>query len=161
MFCSVFFCFILFFYVLTYSLMLYVCVHGLELELTLCCHMLSIAFVFGTYIQTSKQKVTWGMLLKMSSGGLHMQKIMSMDEGAHNYLSGLHTASWSKHAFGCHSKNNMLLNNLAKSFNAWIKDAWGKPIHTMIEDICQQIMTCFYQKRDGIRASQFSICPKI
>ncbi|XP_059446652.1 uncharacterized protein LOC132178221 [Corylus avellana] len=91
----------------------------------------------------------------------HMQKIMLMDVGAHTYLSGVPSASWSRHAFSYHSKNDMLLNNLAESFNALIKDAKSKHILTMVEDIRRQIMIRFQQKKDGIRSTQYSICPKI
>jgi hypothetical protein len=55
----------------------------------------------------------------------------------------------------------MLLNNLAKCFNAWIKESRSKPILTMLEDICCQIMARFQQKKNGIRSANFSICPKI
>jgi hypothetical protein len=55
----------------------------------------------------------------------------------------------------------MLLNNLAESFNAWIKEARGKPILTMVEKIRWQIMARFQQKRNGIRSTQLTICPKI
>jgi hypothetical protein len=43
----------------------------------------------------------------------------------------------------------MLLNNLAETFIAWIKDARDKPIFTMMEMIRQQLMMRFQQKRDG------------
>jgi hypothetical protein len=44
---------------------------GLELQLALCCHMLSITFVFDTYMQTAKRKAIRGKPLRMSCGGLH------------------------------------------------------------------------------------------
>ena len=31
----------------------------------------------------------------------HMQKILSIDKGAHDYLSGVPKASWAEHAFSC------------------------------------------------------------
>ena len=55
----------------------------------------------------------------------------------------------------------MLLNNLADSFNALIKEARGKPILTMVEEIRQQIMARFQQKRNGIQSTQLTICLKI
>ncbi|XP_059450921.1 uncharacterized protein LOC132181698 [Corylus avellana] len=91
----------------------------------------------------------------------HMQNILSMDKGAHEYLSGVPKASWSRHAFSCQTKSDMLLSNLAESFNAWIKEARSKPILTMLEEISQQIMARFQQKRNGIRSTHYTICPKI
>ena len=89
-----------------------------------------------------------------------MHNILAMDKCAHAYLSEVPKASWSRHAFSCHIKCDML-NNLAESFNAWIKEARGKPILTMVEEICRQIMTQFQQKRNKIRLTQLIICPKI
>ena len=66
----------------------------------------------------------------------HMQKILAMDKGAHTYLCDVPKALWSIHAFSCYTKCNML-NNLAESFNAWIKDARNQPILTICEDICR------------------------
>ncbi|XP_059431442.1 uncharacterized protein LOC132164938 [Corylus avellana] len=91
----------------------------------------------------------------------HMQKILSMDKGAHAYLSGVPKASWSRHTFSCQTKSDMLLNNLTESFNAWIKETRSKPILTMVEDIHRQIMARFQQKKNGIRLTQYTICPKI
>ena len=91
----------------------------------------------------------------------HMQKIYEMDNGAHTYLSGVPKQSRFRHAFNCQTKSDMLLNNLAKCFNAWIKESRSKPILTMCENIRQQIMACFQQKRNGIRSANFVICPKI
>ncbi|XP_059428510.1 uncharacterized protein LOC132162269 [Corylus avellana] len=91
----------------------------------------------------------------------HMRNIMSMEKGAHDYLSGVPKASWSRHAFNCQTKSDMLLNNLVESFNAWIKEARIKPILTMLEEIRLQIMARFQQKRNGIRSTHYTICPKI
>ena len=91
----------------------------------------------------------------------HMQKIYEMDKSAHTYLSGVAKQSWSRHAFNCHTKSDMLLNNLAKCFNAWIKESRSKPILTMLEDIRWQIMARFQQKRNGIQSANYIICPKI
>ena len=89
----------------------------------------------------------------------HMQKILTIDKGAHTYLCDVLMTSWSRHASNYHTKQDMLLNNLAKSFNSWIKDARNKPILTMCKDIRQQLMACFQQKRNGIRSTHYVICP--
>ncbi|XP_059461803.1 uncharacterized protein LOC132190770 [Corylus avellana] len=91
----------------------------------------------------------------------HMQNILSMEKGVHDYLSGVPKASWSRHAFSCQIKSDMLLNNLAESFNAWIKEVRSKPILTILEEIRLQIMARFQQKRNGIWSTHYTICPKI
>jgi hypothetical protein len=48
----------------------------------------------------------------------YMQKIYEMDKGAHTYLSGVPKQLWSRHAFNCETKSDILLNNLAECFNA-------------------------------------------
>jgi len=87
--------------------------------------------------------------------------IASMDAGAYKYLNDVDPASWSRHAFSTHSKSDMLLNNLAETFNSWIKESKDKPLLTMLEMIWRQLMTRFQQKRDGVRAASHKICPKI
>jgi hypothetical protein len=83
-----------------------------------------------------------------------------MDKGAHKYLCDVPKLSWSKYAFSCHTKSKLLLNNLAESFNAWIKDARSKPILIMCKEIRQQLMARFQQNRKGIRSTHYVICPK-
>jgi hypothetical protein len=83
-----------------------------------------------------------------------------MDKGAHKYLCDVPKSSWSRYAFSCHTKSELLLNNLAESFNAWIKDARSKPILTMCEEICRQLMARFQQKRKGIWSTHYVICLK-
>ena len=65
----------------------------------------------------------------------HMQNILAMNKRAHAYLSDVPKALWSRHAFNCHIKCDMLLNNLVESFNAWIIEAIGKPILTIVKEI--------------------------
>jgi len=84
-----------------------------------------------------------------------------MDALAYKYLDDANPASWSRHAFSTQSKSDMLLNNLAKTFNAWIKESRDKPLLTMLEMIRWQLMTRFQQKRDEIRSAMHKICPKI
>jgi hypothetical protein len=90
-----------------------------------------------------------------------MKVIASMDAGAFKYLNDVDLTSWSRHAFSTHSKSDMLMNNLAETFNAWIKESRDKPLLTMLKMIRRQLMTRFQQKRDGVRATTHKICPKI
>jgi hypothetical protein len=89
-----------------------------------------------------------------------MKVIESMDALAYKYLDDVNLASWSRHAFSAQSKSDMLLNNLADTFNAWIKESKDKPLLTMLEMIRRQLMTRFQQKKDGIRFATHKIYPK-
>lgn len=64
-----------------------------------------------------------------------MIRIEVLYASAHRKLLELETSLWSRHAFDVGCKSDMLLNNLAKTFNTWIKDACDKPIATMLEMI--------------------------
>ena len=71
---------------------------------------------------------------KCKSPRVKTRAALSMDKVAHTDLSDIPKASWFRHAFNCHIKCDMLLNNLAESFNTWIKEAKSKLILTMIEN---------------------------
>ncbi|KAJ1417825.1 Transposase, MuDR, plant [Sesbania bispinosa] len=73
------------------------------------------------------------------------------------------TAKWvaGKYAHNPELKCNMLLNNIAETFNAYIKEARDKPIITMLEMIRRQLMKRFHVKRDGMLTRRHSICPRI
>jgi hypothetical protein len=58
-----------------------------------------------------------------------------MDASAYEYLSGVAPSSWSRHVFSIQSKSDMLLNNLAKIFSAYIKDSRDKSLLKMLEMI--------------------------
>jgi hypothetical protein len=51
----------------------------------------------------------------------HIKVIQGMDAYAYKYLNDVNPTSWSTYAFSTHSKSDMLLNSIAKTFNAWIK----------------------------------------
>jgi len=72
-----------------------------------------------------------------------------MVQHAYDYLKKIDPKLCSRHAFKTTCKSDMLLNNLAETFNAWIKDARDKPILTMMEMIRRQLMMRVQQKRDG------------
>ena len=65
----------------------------------------------------------------------HMGVIKSMNKKAFDYLDKIDPRMWSRHAFSTNSKSNMLLNDLAMKFDAWVKEAREKPILTMMETI--------------------------
>lgn len=91
-----------------------------------------------------------------------MEVIKAMDVAAFNYLDSINPKLWSRHAFSTHSCSDILTNNVAESFNAWVIEARDKPILTMAELIRRQLMNRFDQKRAGAKKStNLRICPRI
>lgn len=64
-----------------------------------------------------------------------MKLIEGMDACAYKYIDDVNPTSWSRHAFSTQSKSDMLLNNLAETFNAWIKEFGDNPLLTMLDMI--------------------------
>ena len=91
----------------------------------------------------------------------HMKEIQNLEPNAHDWLKRVKAASWSKHAHNPEVKCDMLLNNLAETFNSYILEARDKPIITMLEIIRQKLMKRFHNKRDEMRQYESNICPRI
>ncbi len=68
---------------------------------------------------------------------------------------------WSQHAFRTSSCSDILLNNIAESFNAWVLEAREKPIMSYLEIIRRKFMNQVNQKRAGVATSTNVIFPKI
>jgi hypothetical protein len=66
--------------------------------------------------------------------------IGGMDKNAVEYIEGVDQKMWSRHTFRTTSYSDILLNNIAESFNAWVLEARGQPILTCFETIRWQIM---------------------
>ncbi|XP_058749599.1 uncharacterized protein LOC131622543 [Vicia villosa] len=69
-----------------------------------------------------------------------MNELKGVDPKAWAWLMGVPTNSWCKHAFSFYSKCDVLMNNIAESFNATILVARDKPILTMCEWIRKYLM---------------------
>lgn len=80
---------------------------------------------------------------KRTAFGDCMMKLKVVFPSAHKYLSEINPALWTRHAFGIGWKSDMLLNNLAKTFNTWIEEVRDKPIITMSEAIQWQLLIRF------------------
>jgi hypothetical protein len=63
-----------------------------------------------------------------------------MDERAYNYHEKVDPRMWSQHAFRTSSCSDILLNNIAESFNAWVLEAREKPIMSCLEIIRRQFI---------------------
>ncbi|XP_058767169.1 uncharacterized protein LOC131640807 [Vicia villosa] len=69
-----------------------------------------------------------------------MNELKGVDPKAWEWLMGVSAKSWSKHAFSFYPKCDVLMNNIAESFNATILIARDKPILTMCEWIRKYLM---------------------
>ncbi|KAK9284475.1 hypothetical protein L1049_023648 [Liquidambar formosana] len=77
----------------------------------------------------------------------HMEKIKSLDQGAHNWLRTTPASLWSRSHFSTRSKCEMLCNNPSESWNKCILKARDKPIITMLEMIRKMLMSRIQAKR--------------
>jgi hypothetical protein len=68
---------------------------------------------------------------------------------------------WSCHAFKTSSCNDILLNNIAESFNAWVMEVRNQPILSCLETIWRQLMNRFDKKRERAANATNIMCPKI
>jgi transposase-like protein len=80
--------------------------------------------LFGAARATNESDFKW-----------HLNVIKGMSQEAFDYLEETDPRSWSRHASGTSAKTDMISNNIAESFNSWIKDAIDKPLITMLEII--------------------------
>jgi hypothetical protein len=70
-----------------------------------------------------------------------MCDLKAHDKKAWEWLMGVPTKMWCKHAFSYYSKCDVLMNNLSESFNATILVARDKPILTLCEWIRNYLMS--------------------
>ncbi|XP_058770844.1 uncharacterized protein LOC131644373 [Vicia villosa] len=71
---------------------------------------------------------------------LKMNELKAIDPKAWTWLMAVPTKSWCKHAFSFYPWCDVLMNNIAESFNATILIARDKPILTMCEWIRKYLM---------------------
>jgi hypothetical protein len=58
----------------------------------------------------------------------YMSIIRGMSEDVFDYTSKIDPQTWSRHAFTKYSCSDILINNTAECFNAWILEARDKPV---------------------------------
>jgi hypothetical protein len=89
----------------------------------------------------------------------YLEVIKGMHQGAYNYLEKVDPKTWSHHAFTPSSCSDILLNNIAESFNAWVMEARDQPILSCLETIRRQLMNRFDKKRAGAANATNIMCP--
>ncbi|WVZ24109.1 hypothetical protein V8G54_002653 [Vigna mungo] len=77
-----------------------------------------------------------------------MGELKAINNDAYNWLIGIPTKTWCKHAFSTYCRCDVLINNLSESFNSTILIARDKPIITMMEWIRTYIMKRFASLRE-------------
>ncbi|KAJ4833512.1 hypothetical protein Tsubulata_008018, partial [Turnera subulata] len=101
---------------------------------------------------TENDFIHWmGMLRGLPGGG----------EDAYAWLMRIDTKLWARHKMSSRTKCELLLNNLAASFNALILETRDKPIITMLEGIRRLLMRRFARKQAWMHKYSLRICPRI
>ncbi|XP_071912395.1 uncharacterized protein [Coffea arabica] len=91
-----------------------------------------------------------------------MMALKEFNEGAFKWLVDNTTPQYWVRAYFCTSpKCDILLNNLCESFNSSILEARDRPILGMLETIRLYLMARMETKREWMRKSSGSVCPKI
>ncbi|KAJ4836617.1 hypothetical protein Tsubulata_027541 [Turnera subulata] len=70
------------------------------------------------------------------------------------------TKLWARHKMSPRTKCELLLNNLAETFNSLIMETRDKPILTMLEGI-RMLMRRFARKQTWMNKYQLNLCPRI
>jgi hypothetical protein len=91
----------------------------------------------------------------------YLEVIKGMDQREYNYLERVDPKMWSRHAFRISSCSDILLNNIAESFNAWVLEERDQPILTCLETIQRQLMNRFDKKKAGVVNVTNLMCLKI
>ena len=94
-----------------------------------------------------------------NSFDFHMDELKKLDVKTYEWLVKLDVRTRNKHAFNIRSKSDTLVNNIVKSFSAWILEARDKL--TMMEIIKVMIMQRLQTKRDHMRRYEGRVCPRI
>ncbi|XP_017416399.2 uncharacterized protein LOC108327178 [Vigna angularis] len=115
-------------------------------------HKLCLRHLYNNY----KKKFGGGLLIRDLMMGAakatyykewekKMGELKNLNVDAFNWLMGIPTKSWCKHAFSAYLRCDVLINNLSESFNSTILLARDKPIISMMEWIRSYIMsrTCY------------------
>ncbi|WVZ07385.1 hypothetical protein V8G54_020731 [Vigna mungo] len=109
-------------------------------------HRLCLRHLYNNFkkdLMMGAAKATYEKEWEKKTGEL---KAINID--AYNWLIGIPTKTWCKHAFSTYCRCDVLINNLTESFNSTILLARDKPIITMMEWIRTYIMKRFATLRE-------------
>lgn len=77
----------------------------------------------------------------------HMQKVLAASSRVHEYLSTYHSLKWMRCSFNADIKCDYINNNLAESFNNWIKDYKDLPVDELADTYRELLMKLVYKRR--------------
>lgn len=90
----------------------------------------------------------------------HMNDLKKIDPKCWEWLMGIPTKFWCKHAFSFYPKCDIVMNNLAEAFNSTILTARDKPIITMVEWIRNYLMDRMVKQTRKLQRWQHRLMPK-
>jgi len=74
-------------------------------------------------------------------------KVLAASPEVQKWLDEHHPFLWARSKFSADIKCDYINNNLAESWNAWIKEHKDLPVHCMVDAIREQIMILFAKRR--------------
>jgi ribosomal protein L44E len=77
----------------------------------------------------------------------HMQKVLDACPGVGPYLNQYHNLLWMRSSFNTEIKCDYIHNNLAESFNSWIKEIKDLPVDELADTYRQWVMRLFQLRR--------------
>ncbi|KAJ4709068.1 MuDR family transposase [Melia azedarach] len=92
----------------------------------------------------------------MADFNKHMEKIKTISESAHSWLTKIPISNWSMHRFSKMIKSAHVTNNMSETYNSWINQFRGLPILRLCEEIRIKTMQLIHnryiqaKKWDGI-----------
>lgn len=97
----------------------------------------------------------------MADFDLALQEMDVLSTAAVEDFKALKPKTFCRFGFRIHTKCNLLVKNLAETFNGWILESRSKPILGMLEDIRRAVMERLFLKRTLMERAKDDICPRI
>jgi hypothetical protein len=84
----------------------------------------------------------WTTIVSYTNNDLYaaMEELKGISKKAYEYLQKVDPSTSCRGWFNTHAKCDLLHNNLAECFNAWINKFWDKTVFTMLEGIRTNLM---------------------
>jgi len=88
-------------------------------------------------------------------------KVVAASPGVTKWLDDHHSLLWARSKFSVDIKCDYINNNLAESWNAWVKDLKDLPPHCMVDGIRERLVILFAKRRRISRALSPGILPAV
>jgi hypothetical protein len=90
-----------------------------------------------------------------------MGKVLEASPGVQNWLNEHHNLLWSRSKFSGEIKCDYINNNLAESWNSWIKEYKDLHVHCMADEIREKLVILYEKRRRISEALNGYILPAI